>query len=126
MRSIDVEVGGACRQLVANWSAAQKMVDRVADPLFIAQEAAKEATLTNSGILYTPKFRFDLNVVVDTIHIGLEAGGTEVTRDEVGQWVFDTGLDEAQGIAAEYIGIMVTAQSKVIEPSEGDDEPGKT
>jgi len=117
MRSMIAEIGGEKRELVANYKASMEIANKVADPIYIARQAAIEESMRSRGFPWTPDFAFNVENVVQILSIALGA-----KRDDVQEWVFDMGFDEAVGLAGDYLSLIVTAkpQSVRAESSSGE------
>ena len=70
MRQYDGELGGRKITLAATFKASQRIAEQVGDPLTIAREAALEAYMLSSGIVYEPKWRFTVENVPLILWIG--------------------------------------------------------
>lgn len=125
MRSFTFEHDGEEHVMTATFAAAEEIAQKVADPLFMAREAAIEAQLAASGIAYQPKFMFSVANLPLIFAAGLKASGSVMKRDEIKAMVFDMGLIEAKEIASRYIALIATPKSeRPVEPAK-DDAPGE-
>lgn len=115
MRKFTITHGGEDYTLAATFDASVEIADKVADPLFIAREAAVEAAL---GAGYAPKFRFTVQNVPQIIGIGLKAGGHQISAKAVQAMVFDMGMREAMELAARYVAMIITPKSEEMTPED--------
>ena len=124
MRAFTFEHGGEEYTMAATFGASVDLAEKVADPLFIAREAAVEAAL---GAVYQPKFRFTIQNVPQIIAIGLRAGGhNSMTLSAVQAMVFDIGFREAMDIATRYVAMVITPKSEEVTEIEASDAaPGE-
>jgi len=122
MREINTKIGGKRVKLVASWRASIDVAEQVADPLMIVREAMKEQAFAAKALTYKPAFVFTPENIVQILHIGAVAGGYEGDLDDMGELVFKHGFMEAELIAGEYLGIIVTPNSK--EAKKGDSGDG--
>jgi len=120
MREIEITLGGRSFTLAANFKTSMEIAKRVGDPLTIRREAALEAMFISRGIPYEPKWRFTVENVVEILAIGLIGAGNKITREEVGELVFETGLSTAMETASDYLTIIFGPQpEEVNEKSDG-------
>lgn len=118
MRKFDFTApDGTEHTLAGTFDASVEIADKIADPLFIAREAAVEAAI---GPGYQPKFRFTVQNVVLAIHIGIKAGGGKLTIKEVQSMVFDMGLRESMELASRYVAMIITPKSELVQEAAED------
>ena len=123
MRAFTFEHGGEEYTMAATFGASVDLAEKVADPLFIAREAAVEAAL---GAVYQPKFRFTIQNVPQIMAIGLKAGGHALPMSAVQAMVFDIGFREAMDIATRYVAMVITPKSEEVTEIEASDAaPGE-
>lgn len=108
--------------LAATFGASMEIADKIADPLYIAREAAVEAAI---GPGYQPKFRFTTANVPQILHIGIKAAGGSQSLKDVQSMVFDMGLREAMELASRYIAMIITPKSEQVIEGEKDAAPGE-
>lgn len=126
MRSFTFEHNGKEHTLVATFEAAEEIAQKVADPLFMAREAAIEAQMASSGLVYQPKFAFSVSNLPVIIGAGLKAAGSQVTRDDLKAMIFDMGLIEAKDLASLYLAMIATPKSeRPVKADAGDAAPGE-
>lgn len=120
MRKFDFTApDGSEHTMTATFAASMEIAEKVADPLYIAREAAVEAAI---GPGYQPKFRFTVQNVVTTIHIGIKAGGGNLSIKQVQELVFEMGLRESMELASRYVAMIITPKSERVQDA-ADDAP---
>lgn len=125
MRTMTIEHNGETYTLAATFGASVEIADKVEDPLTIAREAALEAAMLQARMPYRPKFDFTVRNVPQILHIGLKAGGSDLTLAQVQEIVFDKGLVHSRLWAADYIALIVEpkpAKPEVEPEDEIDDQ----
>lgn len=125
MRSITVDIAGRSFDLKATFSAARELAQKVADPLFIAREAAIDDQMGKAGIIYQPKFALTVDNVPMMLWIGAKAGGSKVTLQEMQEAVFDHGFLEAKAAVMDYLAMIVTPQAMEKVEATADAKPGE-
>jgi hypothetical protein len=124
MRTLTIEHDGEEHELAATFGASVELADRVGDPMFIAREAALEATMMQARIPYQPKFVFTVQNVPEILAIGLKAAGSKLKKREIEEMVFDAGFLHARKWAADYLALIVEPKPTVPldEPEDEYDE----
>lgn len=122
MREMTAEIGGKELRLVANFRAAQKIAERVADPMLIARESLMEYLFASKNIPYTPKWGYTVENVPQILHIAAEEAGMKITLKEMQELVFEHGFINARATIIEYLQMIVgpkTEEPVEEAPSEG-------
>lgn len=122
MREMTAEIGGKELRLVANFRAAQRIAERVADPMLIARESLMEYLFTTKNIPYTPKWGYTVENVPQILHIAAEEAGMKITLKEMQELVFEHGFINARATIIEYLQLIVgpkTEEPMEEAPSEG-------
>lgn len=121
MREMTIEHGGEEYTLAATFKASLEIADKIEDPISIAREAALEHAMMQARMPYRPKFEFTTRNVVQIIHIGLKAAGSDMKLADTEELVFDHGLVHARLWAADYIALIVEPKPTVPEVEPVDD-----
>lgn len=124
MRELEINLAGTTITLVANFKASMQLNEKVADPLYIAREAALESMMGQRGLPYNPRWMFTVDNIPLILHIGAKAGESKLTLEQVQELVFEEGFANSRDFAIEYIGLLVgPAPTETVdedkEPSEG-------
>jgi hypothetical protein len=125
MRSVTVEIAGRSFDLVATFAAARELAQKVADPMFIAREAAIDDQMSKSGIIYQPKFALTVDNVPLMLWIGAKASGNKVTLPEMQEAVFNHGFLECKSLVMDYLALIVTPQAMETVEAKPDAKPGE-
>lgn len=124
-RRMTVTLGGDDVTLAATFDAAAEVMEKVADPLAIARDAATEQAMASVGMVYDPRFKWTVRNVPQVIQIGMKAAGDKRDLKAVQEMVFAIGFIEATGVAISYITMLVTPQSEEIGEEKGDSGSGE-
>lgn len=112
-RTLETTLNGKDVTLAATFSAGMDIASKVADPLFIMNEARLEAMAHKVGLYsHQPKFRFTMENVPQILHIGIKAAGGAMSLEDVQNAVFAEGVLEAQAKAETYLLMLVMPQSE--------------
>lgn len=123
-RQMTATLAGEEVTLAATFDASVEIMEKVADPLSIAREAAIEAQFLAAGQVYDARFKLTVKNVPQIIFAGMRAAGDKRDLKAVQQLVFDHGLIESRAIAMDYVALIVTPTSE--EATEkGEGEPGE-
>jgi len=117
---MEAKLGDTALTLVANWKTSLEVAERVGDPMMIAREAVKEAVLLEKGLPFRPDFVLTTENVAEIIHIGVNAGDTEMSLDRIGELIFDAGIFAGKEIATDYLAMIIGPQSKEMPKKKGD------
>lgn len=118
-RRMTATLAGEDVTLAATFEAASEIMDKVADPLAIARDAAAEHTFAAAGMVYDAKFKWTVKNIPAVIQIGMKAAGDKRDLKAVQQMVFQNGLIESAAIAVQFVTMLVTPQSEEAGESEG-------
>lgn len=126
MREFETTLGGKPVTLAATFKASQEIAQKIADPLVIGREAHLEALLTRPGFPpYDPKFKFTVSNVPLLLHIGIKAGGSSMTLEQVQELAFDEGFISAKEKATEYLALIISPRSEEMVESTGGKASGE-
>ncbi len=123
-RRLTVDLAGEEVTLAATFDASVEVMDKVADPLSIAREAAIEAQLGALGQVYDARFKLTVKNVPQIIFLGMKAAGDRRDLKSVQSMVFDHGFVAARAIALDYIALLVMPKGEE-PPTEGDEGSGE-
>lgn len=124
-RRMTATLAGEDVTLAATFDAAAEIMEKVADPLAIARDAATEHALSAAGVVYDAKFKWNVRNVPQVIHIGMKAAGDKRDLKAVQQMVFDYGLIEGSAVAIQFITMLVTPQSEEAGTEKGEGGSGE-
>lgn len=117
MRHVTVEICGESLEFPVSMEAGQKLEAAGYDPLRTALRskrlAAGEYPLTAQG-------------VITVLAIGAKAAKSKLTREQIGQAVFDAGVMEYLADAVDYLAAFVTAEPEHPAPGGGDEKNDET
>lgn len=94
-RTVAVKINGSEWRMPVSYRASKEIAERVGDPLTMAMNAR------NGEIQWTSED------IVRVIYIGCSQAGCSLTQDQIGEAMFDHGLQNYLGPMAEYIGALV-------------------
>lgn len=125
MRSMTIELAGREVELAATFKAASELSQKVGDPIAIAREAQIEAAMSQTGLIYHPKWSFTVDNVPLILHIGAKAAGSKMSLADMQDAVMEAGFLEAKASALEYIALIITPKAQEKVDSEGEAKPGE-
>ena len=107
-KTVSYTLSGVEYAMPASYKVAREIGQRVGDPLAMAIKAEQG------------EIPWTLEGTVDIIHIGVKAAGCSLSRDDVGDAVFDGGVTDALQAAAELIsGIVAGGPDKPVKAGGG-------
>jgi hypothetical protein len=124
-RRMTATLAGEEVTLAATFDAAGEIMEKVADPLAIARDAAAEQSFAAMGVVYDSRFKWNVKNIPQVIHIGMKAAGDKRDLKAVQQLVFDHGLIECQAVAIEFVLILVTPHSEEAKTEKGEGGAGE-
>lgn len=131
-RRMTATLAGEEVTLAATFDAAAEIMEKVkdrhnqeADPIQIARDAATEQSLAAMGVVYEPRFKWNVKNVPQVIQIGMKAAGDKRDLKAVQQLVFDHGFIESMAVAIEFVTILVTPHSEEVAETKGDSGAGE-
>lgn len=120
-RSLVTVLAGEEIELAATFNASVEIMEKVADPLAIARDAAAEQALAQMGMVFDGKFKWTVKNLPIVLHIGMKAAGDKRDLQTVQEMVFQHGFIEALTIGVQYVTLTVTPQT-----DEAGDEKGES
>lgn len=98
-KTITVELNGQSWAMPASYGASRDIANKVFDPLDIAIKAN-----ASGGI------KFTVDEIVSVIHIGVTHAGASLTKEQVGNGIFDSegGVVKHMELVGDYIGLMIS------------------
>lgn len=124
-RRLIASLAGEEVTLAATFEASVEIMEKVADPLAIARDAAAEQALSQMGMVFDSKFKWTVKNLPIALHIGMKAAGDKRDLRAVQQMVFEHGFIEALTIAVQYVTMMVTPQTDEAGEEKGEGGAGE-
>lgn len=118
-----VELAGQKVAMNLSFQTSLTILDELASPSHIVQEATLEAIAMRDGRTYDPRFKLTERGIIQIFSI---ASGKSF--EECGKLCFEEGFVRARMIAVDYLTELVIGRSKEIEPddaSEGETSEGE-
>ena len=95
-RTVAVKINGSEWHMPASWKASKEVAQEVGDPLRLALDADNQ------------RLEFTTDMVVTMVYIGCKHAGCSLTRDEIGEHIFEgDGPASYLTVIGEYIGALV-------------------
>lgn len=94
-RTVTVKVGNAEWHMPASYAASTEIAEAVEDPLKLAMRAERG------------ELEFTTDMVVSMIHIGCKHAGCSLTKEKVGEAIYEQGLASYLDSVGEYIAALV-------------------
>ena len=101
--TIDVDILGKSYTLRADWRAGTLINARVADPVTILTEFSKAQAMEELGLPYRNAFEFNMVSSMKIIHCAVEAIGSDLTVNEIGDYFMGEKMKDAIDIATRFI-----------------------
>lgn len=97
MRSVTVEIDGQSIDMPVSYAAGTALAKAGFDPLAMAIKASNgESSLDSLG-------------VIEILYLGVKHAGEKLTREQVGNAVYEGGVGAFAGVATGYLAAFVTA-----------------
>jgi hypothetical protein len=98
MRTVSVKICGEELELPVSWQAGEQLEKAGYDPL-------------RTGLkMRRGDFVWSAMAVVTVLYVGARAAGSKLKREQVGQAVFDAGVNAYLGTASDYLAEFVEAE----------------
>ena len=94
-RTVTVRVGNAEWHMPASYKASREIAQAVDDPLRLALQAEKG------------ELDFTTDMVVNLVYIGCKHAGCSLSKEDVGEAIFEAGLSTYLDAIGEYIAALV-------------------
>ncbi len=91
MRTTTLKLAGSEIECSLSWKTMKGITEKVADPVFIAQEVQKQIKADEEGREYEPKVALDTDACVKMVSIA-----ADMEEDEIGELFMDEGIVSAQ------------------------------
>lgn len=115
MREYTFKHGGKTYRMAANFKAAMRMAQEVADPIQISMEMLKEQMFMERGLTYRPLWKPTVEGITKIIEIGLAAADPEIVEETVQDLVFEMGFNAAAETALQYLALIASPASAPVQ-----------
>lgn len=102
-RTIQVTIGGDAYLMPVTLDVSMQIAEHIGDPLLLADKIIRAGTS-----------QFTQNEMVVLIHLGVQAGGFKIKREDLAAKMFDAGFVNYMAVCVDYIVAMSSGAPEVM------------